>query len=304
MDVFNNMITNNVAALAGGGISLQDAVDVRIVNNTIANNDSLATAGEAFAPGSPNESTPQPGAGIVTRAHSNPLLGAGDVGTFSDPSAFDDNIIRQNRQFYFLVVAGTPGDPADPSVWGLCPEIVDPADAVLGCGTDPVFDDLAVIGVAGTLGCDTPESCIIGGADPLFVAEYFNGDRSSVLQQEAPTAIGVPPAFDEGGNFIRPQIGPLTLYVDVDPGNGQPGDLIGDYHILSGSAAHELGIDLTGTYPELLKDFDLEVRPDGLVDIGADEYYAPLVPAAPEGKTSQSRATTRSASGRRAGAGN
>ena len=184
--------------------------------------------------------------------------------------------------------------------------LVAPGDEVLGCSTEPVYDDLAVIGVdGGVLACDTPTSCILsGGVDPLFVAEYFNGDRSSVLQPEAPTAIGAPPAFDEGGNFIRPQFGPLTLYVDVDPGNGQPGDLIGDYHILSGSAAHELGIDLTGTYPELLKDFDLEVRPDGLVDIGADEYYAPLVPAAPEGKTSQSRATTRSASGRRAGAGN
>ena len=53
VELFNNMIVDNVAGLAGGGISLQDAVAVKMSNNTIANNDSLATAGEAFAPGSP-----------------------------------------------------------------------------------------------------------------------------------------------------------------------------------------------------------------------------------------------------------
>ncbi len=56
-------------------------------------------------PDSPNQSTPQPGAGIVTRGHSASLAAAGNVGTFSDPSAFafGDNIIWQNRQFYFWV---------------------------------------------------------------------------------------------------------------------------------------------------------------------------------------------------------
>jgi large repetitive protein len=73
VELHNNMIANNVAGLAGGGISLQDSVAVSIVDNTIANNDSLGTAGQAFAPGSPNESTPQPGAGLVSRAHSAAL---------------------------------------------------------------------------------------------------------------------------------------------------------------------------------------------------------------------------------------
>ena len=80
VDVFNNMIVNNVAALAGGGISLRDAVDVHLVHNTIANNDSLATAGEAFAPGSPNESNAaarEPAS--PTRAHSPQLTAAGNI---------------------------------------------------------------------------------------------------------------------------------------------------------------------------------------------------------------------------------
>jgi hypothetical protein len=295
VDVFNNMIVNNVAALAGGGISLQDAVNVRIAHNAIANNDSLATAGEAFTPGNANQSNPQPGAGIVTRSHSDQLPAAGNVGTFSNPSEFADNIIWQNRQFFFIVADGTPGDPGSTGTWGLCPDIGNTLG--LGCpgGNDPVYDDLAVIGVAGTLACNPGTSCILtGGADPAFVAEYVNGDRSSVFQPEITTAIQAPPAFDEGGNFIRPKFGPLSLYndcngdppygpTDCPPGDtnepdGLPGTLFGDYHIQAGSPAVDNvnAVDLTGTYPDLATDFDNEPRPSGAgVDIGADEVQQP-----------------------------
>ncbi|HEX8780990.1 MAG TPA: hypothetical protein VF728_07455, partial [Nocardioides sp.] len=75
VQIYGNLIVNNVAALAGGGISLQDAPRVTIGLNTIANNDSVATAGEAFAPGLPSVSVPQP-AGIVSRAHSPALANA------------------------------------------------------------------------------------------------------------------------------------------------------------------------------------------------------------------------------------
>jgi hypothetical protein len=279
VDVFNNMIVNNVAALAGGGISLQDAVDVRIVHNAIANNDNLSTAGEAFAPNSPNESTPQPGAGIVTRAHSTQLAAVSvSVGAFSDPNEFADNIIWQNRQFFFFVddTSGcTPGDPACVSTYGLCPDLGPaPGLACPGGNAGPVYDDLAVIGTVGTLACDPGTCMLTGGSDPLFMAEYVNGDRASVFQPEITSAIQAPPAFDEGGNFIRPQYGPLSLYNDATPGNGDPGALFGDYHIQIGSpAVDNVGAsDLTGVYPALLLDIDGEPRPalNG-VDIGADE---------------------------------
>jgi hypothetical protein len=278
VDVFNNMIVNNVAGLAGGGISLQDTADVRIVHNAIANNDSLATAGEAFPPNSPNESNPQPGAGIVTRPHSPQLAAAGTVGAFSDPSPFADNIIWQNRQFFFFVddTSGcTPGDPTCLSTYGLCPDV----SLGLACpgGNAVVYDDLAVIG-AGTLACDpnnSGTSCILtGGSDPQFVAEYVNGDRSSIFQPEVTTAIQAPPAFDEGGNFIRPSHGPLSLYDDATTPDGDPGTLFGDYHIQGGSpAVDNVGaVDLTASYPDLLLDIDGEPRPaQGGVDIGADE---------------------------------
>ena len=119
VDVFNNFINNNVTALAGGGVAIQDALKVSIRNNTVANNDSTATAnvGGAFLPNQFNRSLPQP-AGIISREHSAVMAelmnlhvtaGAGvpmDWLSFSDPVLRDD-IILHNRSFYWANAATT-----------------------------------------------------------------------------------------------------------------------------------------------------------------------------------------------------
>jgi hypothetical protein len=267
VDLFNNIIVNNVAGLAGGGISLQDAVKVNIVHNTIANNDSLGTAGEAFLPGSPEESTPQPGAGIVTRKHSTALLGTGQaaIGTFSDPR-LEDTIVWHNRKFFFHVEGGA-GATAGPTVWGLCPDIGGTITG-LNCpgGNTVVYDDNAVLGVLGAvLACDSA-SCItsVSPNPPVFVQEYANGPRNSVVLQPEAT-IGAPPAFDEGGNFIRPSYGPLSIHVDV---NLEAGTQVSDYHL--SAATIPQGVNLIPTFPTLATDFDGLTRPV-TPDIGADE---------------------------------
>jgi hypothetical protein len=57
--VTNNIIVNNVAGWDGGGVSFQDALAVRFINNTVASNDSTASAGPLFNTlGSPNASAP------------------------------------------------------------------------------------------------------------------------------------------------------------------------------------------------------------------------------------------------------
>jgi hypothetical protein len=267
VNIFNNILTNNVAGLAGGGISLQDSLMVNILHNTIANNDSTATAGEAFSPGSPDQSNAQP-AGIVSRTNSAELEAA--IGKskkldayreFSNPT-LKNNIILNNRSFYFLVDAN-----ADPTGYLLRPDVAN--------GEDAVFWDLAVLGTA-TAKQLNPMYCLLTDTtgydasnrtgEPMFVYEYFNGAQSSVVNPEPTTAIQPAVAFDEGGNFIEVHYGPLTL-------NPQTGAI--DYHIQGGSASTESGDSaIVKTYTELGKDYDGDTRPTPtatMPDIGADE---------------------------------
>jgi hypothetical protein len=249
IDIFNNMIVNNVAALAGGGISLQDSVRVRIIHNTIAHNESTATAADAFTPGNPSQSNPQP-TGIVSRPHSTALAAILPMGeaSFSNPQLVD-NIVWHNRSFYFMI-----------------DDTVIPAQYLIMAAT-PQYWDLAVLGSTESL---NPQYCLLTdtagygptnvSGDPQFLLGYENGGRGqTVLPGEPTTALQPTVAFDEGGNFIKVRYGPLTLGTS-------------DYHISSGSPAAASGSMVTGI-PELTRDYDNEVRPNGAVDIGADEYW-------------------------------
>ena len=264
--VLNNMIVNNMAGLAGGGVSLQDVARSYFINNTIAHNDSTATAGEAFVLGDPDQSRPQP-AGLVSRAHSDALANA--FGTsplvnryrrFSSPRLVN-NIVWENRSFYFQAVPG--GTPP----FTLLPDVA--------AGDLPVFWDLDVLGTATPAALD-PQFCLLTdptgyaatniGDDPGFVAEYFNGARNSIVLPEVTTGIQAPPALDEGGNFIDVIFGPLSL---TDPATGLP---FGDYHLAGAGAVDEGSELILLLFPDLELDFDGEPRPVGAsADIGADE---------------------------------
>lgn len=272
IDMFDNIIANNVSALAGGGIALRDVVKANIVHNTVAHNDSTATAGNAFSPGFPNQSNPQP-AGIVSHAHSTELnaavsragnrVPAGLKTTFANPR-LADSIIWQNRSFYFS------GDPdADPPLYTLLP---DP--------DSPDYRDIAVIGAAGSLspqysvltsltgfdGVDYTGSGNTDG-DPMLADAYFNGSRNPTIS--LPEPLFAAPAFDEGGNFIQVRFGPLTLE------DKAARDTL--YHLTTGSSAMNTGTSLNTEFPALSDDFDGDVRV-APVDIGADEYAAPPAP--------------------------
>lgn len=281
LNLHNNIVVDNMAGLAGGGISLQDSARVSIVHNTVANNDSTATAGAAFEAGSPNQSTPRP-AGIVARAHSDALTSA--IGnapavaaykTFSNPT-LDNNIVWHNRSFYwFIDPACDPATSATPC-FGLQPVIA--AD-----GSGAVYDDLAV---RGTTGCLNPRNSILTAlsdagcsyaasnlaADPLFVAEYVNGSPGqTIVMPETTTSLATAAALDEGGNFIDVRFGPLTLTNAIATPECPVGTcLLGDYHLLDGSPAEGLGAAGTG----VTTDVDGEARPIPAgtnPDAGADE---------------------------------
>jgi VCBS repeat-containing protein len=125
--VTNNIIANNVAGWDGGGISLQDALNVNIINNTIVSNDSTASSGVLFntlgAPLASSSGTncmqaggtascPQP-AGLVAVPNSPQLLGSftqaitcpanhPNCGSISFPY-LANNLFWQNRSFFIAV---------------------------------------------------------------------------------------------------------------------------------------------------------------------------------------------------------
>ncbi|MGB3210817.1 MAG: choice-of-anchor Q domain-containing protein [Desulforhopalus sp.] len=251
IDIINNIIVNNVSTLSGGGIAIQDALNVNILNNTIAQNDNASTAGAAFSPGVPTQSNPQPGAGVAARAHLDiDFPGATADPGYSNP-LMQNNIVWNNRMFYWLLDDSTPTDVRT----GLCPDIggavmLDPA-----CGTTPVFEDLAVLGTGDAADVLTCTDCQLSSdADPLFVAASFNGSReTTTFLPETNTSIAAPPALDEGGNFIRLRYGPLTQ--------------TRNYHIEAGSPV------IDASTSGVANDFDLDARPaGGDYDIGADEF--------------------------------
>lgn len=220
LDIIGNTIVNNMSGNAGAGISLQDTLLANIVNNVVAHNDATATAGQAFAPGSPNQSTAQP-AGIVSYAHSSALEAAisnrlkADYGGFSQAN-LAYNIVWRNRSFYFSI-----DDTVEPAVYGLN-------------NATPYYQDLAVIGAPGLL---DPQNCLLTDAtgydasnidgsgltpDDLFLAAYVNTANGETIQQvETKTSIEAQPAFDEGGNYIQVRFGPLAP--------------VGDYSVVDGA---------------------------------------------------------------------
>ena len=146
VDVTNNIIANNVAGWDGGGVSLQDALKVKFINNTVVSNDTTASAGVLFNTlGAPQASTPPPGcdptnnptcigaaittstiqaAGLVTMQNTSNLTAAlpanisCPTGNYSGASALnaqcrsisypliENDLFWQNRAFNITVGAG------------------------------------------------------------------------------------------------------------------------------------------------------------------------------------------------------
>jgi hypothetical protein len=90
MNVYNNMIVNNVSTHEGGGVALDDAPNVRFMNNTVMKNTTTATA-------ITSNGSPAP-AGLSTGQNSAQLQAIlpGGSPTFSNPLLFN-NIFWDNR---------------------------------------------------------------------------------------------------------------------------------------------------------------------------------------------------------------
>jgi large repetitive protein len=254
INIFNNIIVNNFAGYSAGGISLQDAIKVNIIGNTIANNDSAAVALNTFPPGSGVSASI--GAGIVSHPHSlaiSPNTPAPYNVPFSNP-VLRNNIIWHNRAFHFdYSLTGRALDDPFNHV-----PIADTAGGLVFDG----YSDLYVIGGVGSM---TPQNCVLsGGTAPAFVNEFMNTLHTGIV-------------YDEGGhNSISLRYDEISLFTPA----GAPR---GDYHLNSALAGGANINAIAG----LNVDYDGQARPTA-PDIGADQ----LDPARPylPGTTNQNLA--------------
>jgi hypothetical protein len=235
--ILNNMIVDNLATDTGGGISLDDALDVWIINNTVIRNVSTATAEDADRTSCnppPNGTCPH-GAGLVSERHSQALLRAfPDLPTtFSDPVLFN-NIFWRNEAFYLDGTTGLfGGGLPSAGYWDL--EVLDPGQAF----TQSRYN------LCTTLGLNCPNEGTNLTADPMVVQE--------VLLNFAALAFAGDPSF-------------ITVLIRSTPTDPQ-----GDYHLRPVSPAVDRGTLALNNVPAPTVDFDGQLRLSCMPDLGADE---------------------------------
>ncbi len=251
----NNIITNNVAGYAGGGVSVQDVARGRLIHNTIAHNDSTATAG-VLLPNGLGTTAPQP-AGIVSEVHSPNLLAAlaaiggdTDFPGYSDPT-LRQNIVWQNRSFSYDGTGATPAlvPTLSPTELGGCAEGANYWDFGVLNSTEELRSRNSIT----TDGSGRTNSA----ADPEFLNGYCNGRR----ELDAAGGYQVIQANGEGGNAVDLRFGPL-IQGPLDE------DALWTYHLDSASPA--IDYPSTGGTTTLDDDIDGDAR-DSLPDVGADE---------------------------------
>ena len=203
MNVYNNMITDNVSAHEGGGIALDDATNVRIYHNTIAEN--LTTATAVTSNGSPAP------AGLSTAANSAALQASlpASAAHFSNPVLFN-NIFWNNRAGTFNAATATIsgiglGGVGDIDHW-------DMGAQDLSGSLSPTNSVLQTTTHTGSIASPTNSF-----ANPNFVSPYEVSVTVNPWRQF--------PVF----------VGAYIVGVDLPP------SLLGDFHIQSGSAAQNLG---------------------------------------------------------------
>jgi hypothetical protein len=112
--VTNNIIANNVAGWDGGGVSMQDAFKVTLANNTIASNDTTASAGVLFKTlGAIYSASPPPGCTPTT-----------DPSQPQNPNCTQDNAQHGAQPAGLVVMANTPNlvDSLNDILLVICPQ--------------------------------------------------------------------------------------------------------------------------------------------------------------------------------------
>jgi hypothetical protein len=116
MDIYNNIIADNMSTHEGGGIALDDASNVRFINNTVARNITTATAVTS-------DGSPAP-AGLSSGRNSIQLMGliGPNRSPFSDP-VLRNNVFWENKAGTWdgtkLTGISLDGDSTPANIWDM-----------------------------------------------------------------------------------------------------------------------------------------------------------------------------------------
>jgi len=249
MNVYNNMIVNNVATHEGGGVAIDDAPNVRFYNNTVMNNKTTATA-------ITSDGLPAP-AGLSTGANSVQLQLSLPNGSpsFSNPLLFND--------IFWNNWAGTKGIN---TVTGITPGDSDPWD----------------MGVVGSAGSQlSPTNSILQPS--LHPGVAASGSNSLLDPLVVDGTFDIPLSFTSWRTNVN-FIGAIMVTADLPPALlGNYHIQAGSYAVDHGAATKSVPSyqQPPNSLSAPLFDIDLQVRPNGtgnpstIYDIGADEWYQP-----------------------------
>jgi hypothetical protein len=263
INITNNTIANNVSAHEGGGLALDDAVFVNIVNNTVVKNLTTATAVTSDGTAAP--------AGLSTATNSDPLQArlrnpnpfeqsaTLAATTFSKPTLLN-NVFNDNRAGNFsggwvYGIGGKLPDGTDNNVTNWDMGVPDDSSAVL-----------------------TPKNSVLQASDPS-VPDQVAGDPSNVITGDAMLKDPYDVTVSVLAFRTNPAFRQAAIVAQLLPPN-----LMGDYHLATGSPAVGAGaastqVDwgspghnwhYTVSAPKL--DIDGDVRPTLLrYDAGSDQ---------------------------------
>ncbi len=226
MTINNNIIADNLSTHEGGGVALDDATNVRFLNNTVARNITTATATTSDGSAAP--------AGLSTGRNSiqlQPTLGAGRS-VFSNP-VMRNNVFWENKAGTWNGVTvqgiGIDGDPAVENIWDM--------GAADGSGVlSPTYSVLTTpnAGQATTAGPNVP------GTDVPLTSTGATAPYFDVLTS---------------GNAAIGFVNPYSVSVDISTLRTFPGfrqsvivarnvapDQQGNYHLNPGSIAVNVGV--------------------------------------------------------------
>jgi hypothetical protein len=292
-DVTNNMITDNVSSHEGGGVAIDNAPDVHLVNNTIANNITTATA---------TTSTGQPAPAGVSTTRNSTQLQDFLLGKTTVPQDQPDGTVKQvtcaQESTASTCAALANVAFSDPSLFN---------DIVWGnlAGTwDSLHSTVTGIGLPQNLqngpACPAPQAgCVAPSWDPsvyswdIGVADGSDSSfqlhpTNSLLSSTQGWAPDPTDKVNVDPNFVQAyepavQIDAYRLQPRFRPGTlvtlNFPANVLGNYHIQTVSGAAGMGAfsapapsGATVTRPP--RDIDGDVRPNN-PDSGADQITSP-----------------------------